>query len=208
MSLSRTVLPLIALLAFTSVSAAGCGGDERATATPIAIAAVATEASPTALPMAPVASPEAVATERPTRLPRATATPSSPTVIIGSVSFGAEVVHTPADRVRGLSGRERLPPGTGMLFVFETGVASAFWMREMLLPLDFVWIGKDCTVVDIVPNAPNPEPDTPDSELPLYTSAVTAAYTFEINRGEAESSGLRVGDKVSFSGFSVEGADC
>ena len=64
-----------------------------------------------------------------------------------------DVALTPAARARGLSGRESLASMTGMLFVFETGRASAFWMKDMLFSLDFVWIGEDCTVVDTTVHA-------------------------------------------------------
>jgi uncharacterized membrane protein (UPF0127 family) len=88
-----------------------------------------------------------------------------------------------------------------MLFIFESGVTSAFWMKDMRFPLDFVWIGSDCTVVDITPNVPHPA--TPDSPLPTHSSSVPSAYNFEINGGEAERLGIKVRDKVRFSGFSV-----
>ena len=85
-----------------------------------------------------------------------------------------------------------------MLFVFEGGQASAFWMKEMRFPLDFVWISQDCLVVDITPNVPAPRPQTPLSDLPTYTSRHPAAYNFEINAGEAAELGIELGDAVRF----------
>lgn len=125
--------------------------------------------------------------------------------------FEAEVAQTPVNRTRGLSYRESLTARTGMLFVFERPRLSAFWMKEMRFPLDFIWIGADCTVVDITPDVPNPPPDTPDSALPTYRPDVPVAYNFEINAGEANQYKISVGDRVSFSGFSVSavnGAGC
>ena len=89
-----------------------------------------------------------------------------------------------------------------MLFIFETGVASFFWMKGMLFSLDFVWIGMDCMVVDLTPNVPVGE----KGEFPTYTSSVTAAYNFEINSGEAEKYGVEVGASVRFS--NVPGGAC
>ena len=85
-----------------------------------------------------------------------------------------------------------------MLFVFEGGQASAFWMKEMRFPLDFVWVSQDCLVVDITPSVPAPRPQTPLSELPTYTSRHPAAYNFEINAGEAAELGIELGDAVRF----------
>jgi uncharacterized membrane protein (UPF0127 family) len=96
-----------------------------------------------------------------------------------------------------------------MLFIFESGVASAFWMFEMRFPLDFVWISGDCTVADITPRVPAPEPDTPASDLFIYMSASPAAYNFEINAGEAEMYGITVGDPVRFVGVTAgTGSPC
>jgi uncharacterized membrane protein (UPF0127 family) len=134
--------------------------------------------------------------------------PEAQEVRVGDVAFKVEVADTTPKRVRGLSGRESLPPQTGMLFVFDDGRASAFWMKDMLFPLDFVWIGADCTVVDITENVPNPAPDTPDSALPIYESAAPAAYNLEINAGEAAQFGLKVGDEASFSNITSEQARC
>ena len=91
-----------------------------------------------------------------------------------------------------------------MLFIFETKVASAFWMRDMRFPLDFIWISEECTVADITRDVPAPEPDTPVSRLPKYESEEPAAYNFEVNAGEAERHGVQVGDPVTFVGLDDE----
>ena len=133
----------------------------------------------------------------------------APTVAVGGVEFEVEVAHTPADRAKGLSGRDSLPPNTGMLFVFESGRASTFWMKGMRFPLDFVWIGGDCTVVDVAIDAP-PEPGVPDSQLVRYEPAAPAVYTLEINAGAVGAQGIGIGDEVRFSGFpdDVTGVHC
>ena len=138
----------------------------------------------------PTASPSPTPTQ--TASPSPTPTPRGPAVVIGSTVFDAELAIAPAERVKGLSGWDSLPPQTGMLFIFETGEATAFWMRGMRFPLDFVWISKDCAVADITHHAPAPENDSTD--LPAYESAAQAAYNFEINAGEAEKYGIEVGE--------------
>ena len=124
------------------------------------------------------------------------------------MTFGAEVVHTPADHAQGLSDRESLPPRTGMLFVFQSGVVSAFWMKGMRFALDFVWISADCEVAGVTVDVPPPDPNATDVSLPFYTSPAAAAYTFEINAGEIAEHSIEVGDPVTFSGISADGADC
>jgi uncharacterized membrane protein (UPF0127 family) len=131
-------------------------------------------------------------------------------VVVGDVTFGVEIAQTPAERRQGLSGRDSLQPMTGMLFVFESGRATPFWMKGMRLPLDFIWIGEECTVVDTAPNVPPPAEGAAGAELPSYRSGVPAAYVFEVNAGDVERYGIVVGDTVRFSDLSpdVTGAEC
>ena len=136
--------------------------------------------------------------------------PSSvPTVRIGdSAAFGVEIAHTPGTRAQGLSGRPSLAEGYGMLFVFEYAAEHGFWMKDMLIPLDFVWIGADCAVVDVTKNVPPPAPGTETGDLPLYRPSAPVLYTLEIGAGLVDELGIRVGDRVSFSGFSGSGVVC
>ena len=121
--------------------------------------------------------------------------------MIGDAVFPAELSVTSPERTKGLSDRDGLEPGTGMLFIFEDREVSSFWMRKMLFSLDFVWISEDCRVVDITSNVPFPKPDTPTSSLPSYRPSTSAAYNFEINAGEASEFGIRVDDAVRFTGI-------
>lgn len=191
---------------------AGCGSGLRPTLlSPTPTGAVLPTDPKTVLLGTPVSNE----TSTPAVLPRpnetstAPALPASgtPSVMIGDAVFAAELAITPAERVKGLSGRESLEPRTGMLFIFEDREASSFWMREMLFPLDFVWISEDCHVVEITSDVPFPEPDTETSSLPTYSPSVPAAYNFEINAGEANELGIGVGDAVRFTGIPDDAGD-
>ena len=127
---------------------------------------------------------------------------------IGDAAFAAELANTPELRTKGLSERDGLDSQTGMLFIFDNGSATAFWMKGMRFPLDFVWIGHDCTVVDVTEEVPNQPPDTSNSSLPLYRSAAEAEYNLEVNAGEVERLGISVGDSVIFENIDVQGANC
>jgi hypothetical protein len=87
-----------------------------------------------------------------------------------------------------------------MLFVFDEEGRYSFWMKEMHFPLDLVWIGARCTVVDITPNAPPPAPGLSVTELPLYTPVAPVRYVLEVNAGETEAAGVRVDSLVEFRG--------
>jgi uncharacterized membrane protein (UPF0127 family) len=82
-----------------------------------------------------------------------TLTSKVPYVIIAGVRLSVEVADTPAERGRGLSGREMLPENSGMLFVFDTPGRYGFWMYGMKFPLDIIWIDERLRVVYFVENA-------------------------------------------------------
>ena len=121
-----------------------------------------------------------------------------PVVRVSDVEFPVELAIKSEDRVRGLSGRASLDAGTGMLFVFDSDRPRSFWMREMEIPLDMVWINSECRVVDISENAPPPDPETALGDLPRYSPSVPAKFVLEINAGESIALGLGVGDAVEF----------
>lgn len=154
--------------------------------------------------------PTPTATRAPTPAPTSTHTPTAtpelrgPLVTLGGIRFQAELAIEPAERTKGLSGRESLPRQTGMLFIFANRRASSFWMKDMQFPLDFVWISEECAVAEITGNVPNPAANTSTELIPTYTSGVPSTYNFEINAGEAAELGVEVGDTVLFTGMPDE----
>ena len=71
----------------------------------------------------------------------------------GPVRVTLEVVADDASRTRGLMYRKDLADGHGMLFVFDTEVDHAFWMKNTVIPLDMIFIAGDRRIVGIHPNA-------------------------------------------------------
>lgn len=119
---------------------------------------------------------------------------------MGEVTFSVDLADTPDKRTRGLSGRPSLDAYTGMLFVFDSESRVTFWMKEMEFPLDFVWIGSDCSVADISQDVPEPPPGMNLSALPRYQPSVPVQYVLEINAGVIEAAGISKGDPVGFGG--------
>ncbi len=148
-------------------------------------------------PGKPAETPKNTAT-RPTATPTKEP-PADPLDQIGETTFIVEVAENLEARTRGLSGRASLPPGGGMLFIFEDTRIHTFWMKGMMFPLDLVWIGEQCTVENITPNAPPPAPEQTDSDLPRFRSPQPVRYVLEINAGEAAAN-IQVGDSVAFAG--------
>lgn len=66
-----------------------------------------------------------------------------------------EVVSTPEDQAQGLSGREGLAENEGMLFDFPSAEIREFWMKDMLFPIDIVWLDNG-VIVDLDRDVPAP----------------------------------------------------
>ena len=95
-----------------------------------------------------------------------------------------------------------------MLFVYDSARTPSFWMKEMLIPLDFVWIGEDCSVVDLLADVPPPPPGTSSGSLPHYRPNSPVRYVLEINAGKVAEQGIEVGDPVRFQDIAVSGVGC
>ncbi len=103
------------------------------------------------------------------------------TVLVGNAELLLEVASAPEDRRVGLSGRTGLDADAGMLFHFSSGSATGLWMKGMLFGLDFIWVGPDCTVVDLHEGVP--APTGPDDPLPIYRPSDEAMAVIEIAAG-------------------------
>lgn len=117
----------------------------------------------------------------------------------GAVDFSDTNVQvliptTVATQERGLAGRTTLSDTDGMLWIFTDPAQPTFWMKGMLIPLDFVWI-KSGQVVDLTINVPPPA--TPDAPLPIYQPSVLVDAMLEVRAGFAASHGLIIGSTVS-----------
>jgi len=106
-------------------------------------------------------------------------------------SIVAERVATQASRELGLSGRKSLPEGNGMLFDFGIPGKYGFWMKDMLFPIDIIWLSESGIVVDIVENA------TPEEYPATYINEAPATYALELPANSARAHGLYLGTKVT-----------
>lgn len=106
-----------------------------------------------------------------------------------------EITQTTKQRERGLSGRTSLGDADGLLFIFPEVDRHGIWMKEMLFPIDIIWVA-DQKIVDIAPRVPLPPPGTPESELTVYYPRAAANWVIEVPAGTAERRGWKIGDLV------------
>jgi hypothetical protein len=79
-----------------------------------------------------------------------------------------------------------------MLFIFSDSQNRTFWMKNMLFPLDIIWI-NDGKIVNISRNLP-PEGDLPSNK---YHSGRPADHVLEINSGLSDKLHFKPGDNVN-----------
>ena len=88
--------------------------------------------------------------------------PVTATVELSEQTIGLEVAQTPQQQAIGLMAREALADDRGMLFPFEPARPVSFWMKNVLIPLDMVFIYDDKIVAiasDVPPCEAAPCPD-------------------------------------------------
>jgi uncharacterized membrane protein (UPF0127 family) len=131
--------------------------------------------------VAQTAVPEAALRPRPA--------PGHAWVIFGTDTVDAEVARTPEEREMGLMGRQELPDGTGMLFVFEDSQPRSFWMQNTYVPLDIAFLDVSLRVVDIQ----QMEPLTTDP----HDSAGPAMFALEVPKGWFAAHGITAGAQAT-----------
>src|SRR5215208_6354176 len=78
----------------------------------------------------------------------------------------AEVATDEPTRSQGLMYRDRVPEGTGMLFVFPEVGEYPFWMKNTIVPLDIIWLDEQRKVVHVAHDVPPCKADPCPSYLP------------------------------------------
>lgn len=103
-----------------------------------------------------------------------------------------EVADSPDERALGLMFRSSLEEDSGMLFIFDSEVTHPFWMKNTLIPLDIIFIGKTGSVVSIIEDATPCKKDPCDRYYPKkrYNRVI------EVKGGWVGDSGVGVGDLV------------
>jgi uncharacterized membrane protein (UPF0127 family) len=101
-----------------------------------------------------------------------------------------EYAVTEASREQGLSGRDGLGVGKGMLFVFDATGNQCMWMKDMQFNLDIVWL-------DDLKNVAAIEKNLSPASYP-HTYCHQGSYVLEVAAGQADQLGLRVDKQVTF----------
>lgn len=102
-----------------------------------------------------------------------------------------EVADDDAQRSQGMMYRSSMDESTGMLFIFERARPQSFWMKNVKIPLDIMYVSEDSTIFMIYKSVmPYSEKSIPSGE--------EALYVVEVKGGFSNRNNIQEGDKIAF----------
>ena len=104
--------------------------------------------------------------------------------------FRVEVARSVEEQAKGLMFRTEMGADEGMLFVRNPPDQASFWMKNTVIPLDIIYVGRDGRILNIA--------DAKPYDLTPLPSKGVAAAVLELNGGRAAQLGIKPGDKVSW----------
>ena len=113
--------------------------------------------------------------------------PQITSVQINDINIPVELAVTLDEQIKGLMFRTNLTGG--MLFVYNEEKQRNFWMKNTLIPLDIIFIGKNLEITTIH-NA------NPCKEDPCKIYSGDAKYILEVNKNFTIENNINEGMKV------------
>lgn len=106
------------------------------------------------------------------------------------------IASTHEQKVKGLSGLEKLDENEGMLFLFNEPSKQGFWMNEMNFPIDIIWLDSKGSVSHIEKSL---QPCKPFVACPVYNPQVDTLYVIELKSGFSNDHSIKNGMMINFS---------
>jgi hypothetical protein len=106
------------------------------------------------------------------------------------------IASTDEQRIRGLSGLEKINENEGMIFLFDEPSKQGFWMNKMNFPIDILWLDAKNRVVHIEKNL---EPCKIFLDCPVYNPQIDSLYVIELRSGFTSDHSIKNGTIINFS---------
>ncbi len=116
---------------------------------------------------------------------------SAVAIVPNNAKIQLEVARTTQEQAMGLMFRPALPDDRGMLFQFPSAFQASFWMKDVPVPLDMVFM-LDGVVKHIAVSVP-PCNRTP---CPTYGPDTPVNQVIELRSGRASELGLKEGSRI------------
>jgi len=115
-------------------------------------------------------------------------------VTIEGATLQVRVPVTLAAQTKGLGGVASLTDTDGMMWRYETPQMVSFWMKGMLIPLDFIWI-RDGKVIGLTTDVQ--PPNETNEQLPIYTPPSDVDRVLEVRAGFTAAHEITIGSAVT-----------
>lgn len=113
------------------------------------------------------------------------------TVCFENSCIEVEIPITRKEREIGLMNRTLLPEENGMLFIFDEECINKIWMKNMLIPLDIIWLDYNGIVVHIDKNV------MPCGEYcQSFGPESCSKFAIEVNGSYTDRHNVNIGDSV------------
>lgn len=106
-----------------------------------------------------------------------------------------EVADDRLEWYQGLRNRAELAEDGGMFFIFPDSVSRTFTMKDVLIPLDMIFIDENFVISEIYSREPVKVYDGRE----LINTKSKAKYVLEVNGGYTQKNKIKIGDSVIFS---------
>jgi uncharacterized membrane protein (UPF0127 family) len=111
--------------------------------------------------------------------------------------FRVEVVTSKFDMSRGMMFRDSLAPDRGMLFIHGEPGKYPYWMYQVRIPLDLIWLDQNRIISEIVPNVEACKSESA-VQCPQIGGNSRSLFVLEFNAGVADKHKLKPGDRLDF----------
>jgi len=111
---------------------------------------------------------------------------------IANTKINLEVAKTPNQQAIGLMFRESLSNNQGMLFPFESKRVARFWMKNVSISLDMIFLNGNQVI-----NIAHDVPPCTSEPCPVYGPNEPVNRVIELRGGRARELGIKPGDTVS-----------
>jgi len=113
-------------------------------------------------------------------------------VCIKEICFNVEIADSIKEQQTGLMGRKSMEQNIGMIFIFQNPGIYKFWMKNMSIPLDIIWIDSYKKIIHIEKNVQPCNQEICDN----FGPDEKALYVLEINANLSDQYSFEIGDEV------------
>ena len=117
--------------------------------------------------------------------------PITATAKMAGKTIQLEVAQTPEQQAIGLMFRESLADDRGMLFPFAQERIASFWMKNVSMSLDMIFLNGN-QIVSIAADVPPCKAEP----CPIYGPGALVNKVIELRGGRAKELGIKAGDKI------------